>query len=1156
MVSWGASRAEAQLAAFPGAQGFGGEATGGRTGSIYVVTNLNDTGAGSFRDAVSASNRIIVFDVSGYINLATAVSCSSNLTILGQTAPGEGVGLEGEEVSFSDKSNDILQYMKFRQGSGGSSSQNSLALGNTTNVIVDHCSVEYGLYNNIDATGTNGSTNLTLQNSIIADPIKGQQFNMHTEGSNTTYLNNLWANAHNRNPLAKSNSQYVDNVVYNYQAGYTTGNSSGNFTYDIVNNYFIAGPSTTSAGDNFYQVDSNQSAYLTGTYLDSNKDGTLNGSVDTTPDGATLLTAPWSPETQFLPTLSAAGAYAFTLAHSGALYNAGSGTFGHDPLDAQTVSQVQSLGTAGTIYGSEKSSGVGFGTLPVANNSTGSLDTVPNAWLTTHGLSTTNASGLLLLNPLGYRMIEQYAQEAQDQYATQVATTGEWSTAAWTSATPGIYDHAQVRGTGTANGTVTISGADAASAFTVSIGGNGPAAGEALYVSGGSLAVQDTIYLGDKNNGTLAVSGGTVRADNLQLGNTVFDSNGNPTNYTGTFNFTGGTLQVGQVVLGAGTPGTYNSGGVWSWSGGTLQAFGTLNVTAPATLTGTGATVNTVGPDGVTYAGTMSGVLGGSGGFSKIGAGTLTFATTNTYTGPTSITGGAILANVTDAISPSSTITVATAAGLQLANGVTIHSPVVIGGSIASEFEDVPGTANATLAGPISMANGAQFRVGDSGTGTLTFTGISTSTTSYTFLTKGNITYGAGGVLNETSSGGGITVGRNATQAVSVTVTGTGSAINVTKVAAGGTGLTLGSGSASYENPTVAVTVASGGAINVGPSYVNLDADPTTATGTIATLNLNGGGTLTTGGFTDGEAGVNTAVLNLNGGAVVAGGNDPAGSTFLPAFSKLSAVVGSGGAVVNDAGFSITVAQPLTSAGGTDGGLTKSGQGVLTLTAANTYTGATNVSAGTLRVNNATGSGTGTGAVTVRAGATLGGSGTISGAVTVAGTIAPGATDSAVGTLATGGETWSTGGALAAQVSSSGGTGATVAGNDELVLSSLSVASLTTVGAFGVNVSVIGTDTPTLPVGTALVVANDKDTSAASDPFASTAVLSKLSLSTTGVQAPSGYALALATRVDPTSGGGYDLILTDVAAAPEPTSLFLAGIAAVPLVVGRRRRSV
>src|SRR5689334_18005772 len=91
VLMFSASVGFSQVVAFPGALGFGAAATGGRSGTVYHVTNLNNSGVGSFRDAVSAGNRIVVFDVGGYISLSTAVSVSgNNITIAGQTAPGGG----------------------------------------------------------------------------------------------------------------------------------------------------------------------------------------------------------------------------------------------------------------------------------------------------------------------------------------------------------------------------------------------------------------------------------------------------------------------------------------------------------------------------------------------------------------------------------------------------------------------------------------------------------------------------------------------------------------------------------------------------------------------------------------------------------------------------------------------------------------------------------------------------------------------------------------------------------------------------------------------------------------------------------------------------------------------------------------------------------
>lgn len=136
----------AGLLAFPGAEGFGRFAPGGRGGTIYHVTNLNDSGTGSFRDAISSSNRIIVFDVSGVIKVKVGdpLIFSKNLTVLGQTAPGEGIQVYGERVSFSGADNIIVRYMRIRMGIGGTSGKDAAGVANGKNMIFDHMSVLWG----------------------------------------------------------------------------------------------------------------------------------------------------------------------------------------------------------------------------------------------------------------------------------------------------------------------------------------------------------------------------------------------------------------------------------------------------------------------------------------------------------------------------------------------------------------------------------------------------------------------------------------------------------------------------------------------------------------------------------------------------------------------------------------------------------------------------------------------------------------------------------------------------------------------------------------------------------------------------------------------------------------------------------------------------
>ena len=277
--------AHSQVRAFPGALGFGANATGGRGGTVYHVTTLADSGPGSFRDAVSHSGGIVIFDVGGYITLSTAVSVQGDITIAGQTAPGGGIGFKGGEISFANRSNIICRYIRIRPGSETeSSTDDCLSLYRARNVILDHVSVEFGPWNNVDAVSDDWQnhpvTDVTFQNCLNADPT-GQQFGAHTESvsSSMSWFGNIFANSHNRNPLAKIHTVFINNVDYNCSAGYTT-HTSTSFNHDIISNYFIVGP---ASGSNFpwYQMDKNQSVYYSGNLYDANRNTSLDGGITT-----------------------------------------------------------------------------------------------------------------------------------------------------------------------------------------------------------------------------------------------------------------------------------------------------------------------------------------------------------------------------------------------------------------------------------------------------------------------------------------------------------------------------------------------------------------------------------------------------------------------------------------------------------------------------------------------------------------------------------------------------------------------------------------------------------------------------------------------------------------------------------------------------------
>jgi hypothetical protein len=179
--------------AFPGAVGFGAYATGGRGGTVYVVTNLNDSGPGSFRNAVSNSSSICVFAVGGNIMLQSRVTVASNVTIEGQTAPGQAICVQGQMVTFSG--NDITRCIRFRDGAADSdNSSSSVFLGSANNM---------------------------------------------------TWYQDLFANAINRSPRASANTQFINCVDYDYGIGFTTADTPGAVD-DVVNSNFIYGPNVSS----------------------------------------------------------------------------------------------------------------------------------------------------------------------------------------------------------------------------------------------------------------------------------------------------------------------------------------------------------------------------------------------------------------------------------------------------------------------------------------------------------------------------------------------------------------------------------------------------------------------------------------------------------------------------------------------------------------------------------------------------------------------------------------------------------------------------------------------------------------------------------------------------------------------------------------------
>lgn len=268
----------AQQLAFPGAEGFGKYAVGGRNGSVYHVTNLNDSGAGSLRDAVSQSNRIVVFDVAGVIKLESRLVFKNNLYVAGQTAPGEGITVYGNGVSFSGADNTIVRYLRFRMGVGGDSGKDAAGVANGTNMIFDHLSVSWGRDEtfSISSDGKGDLGNITIQNSIMSQGLLTHSAGGLMQADNITLYRNLYADNSTRNNKIKGKNQYVNNIVYNWQNGaYIMGGDSEGTSYCIAEgNLFINGPA--KGGNAFTGGNADYHLYANDNWQDRNMDGVLN----------------------------------------------------------------------------------------------------------------------------------------------------------------------------------------------------------------------------------------------------------------------------------------------------------------------------------------------------------------------------------------------------------------------------------------------------------------------------------------------------------------------------------------------------------------------------------------------------------------------------------------------------------------------------------------------------------------------------------------------------------------------------------------------------------------------------------------------------------------------------------------------------------------
>ena len=447
--------AEAQFEyspAFPGAEGFGRYTSGGRDEdggfSVYHVTSLEDSGPGTFRfGAATAGKKIIVFDVSGTIHLQSALKIQGNKTILGQTAPGDGICLADYPVSIGG-SNVIIRYMRFRMGDIKGVEDDALSSSHhddskLSNIMIDHCSVSWSTD---ECASFYGNINFTMQYCIISESLRVSVHGKGTHGyggiwggQNASFHHNLIIHHDSRNPrfdhdyvsTLKGPIDYVNNVLYNWGGNSTYGGESAqNSTsryINMINNYYKPGPATkwktrllnpTTICSNCTSADPHTATpgkfYITGNYMygspEVTNDNLCDAAIDPDQNGISYATwkTNYATSTRAISTSydfdeynvismhAAEKAFDKVLKYAGASYQ-------RDDLDKRLRWEALkgiayfkgSKGSENGIIDTQSDVG-GWPELKQADKPTDTdNDGIPDEWETAHGLNPNNADDAL-----------------------------------------------------------------------------------------------------------------------------------------------------------------------------------------------------------------------------------------------------------------------------------------------------------------------------------------------------------------------------------------------------------------------------------------------------------------------------------------------------------------------------------------------------------------------------------------------------------------------------------------------------------------------------------------------------------------------------------------------------------------------------------------
>lgn len=438
----------AQQLAFPTAEGYGKFTKGGRGGVVYEVTNLNDSGPGSLREAVEASGpRTVIFRLSGNIYLKSPLRIKNPyITIAGQTAPGDGICVAHYPLSI-DADQVIIRYLRVRVGDISGKDDDAISSRFTKHIILDHLSASWSIDETLSVYHCDS---VTVQWCIISESMYGSN---HVKGSHGfggiwgsnhgTYHHNLLAHHSSRNPRMSSGSGLTDfrnNVIYNW--GYNStyggenrqvGDSRFSFSqFNIVSNYYKPGPATQGGDISFRIVNPGMRNdksdfgkwYVARNVMHNNVVVTAdnwNGGIQPSGGASNFpylkMNKPWP--SMAINEHNAIEAYAIVLKHSGAILPR------RDAIDRRIVQEVEGgFATYGGKAYKKKSE-------PAASKLTGIIDSqadvggwcelrsaealadsdhdgIPDSWEERNGLDERNPEDRNTISADGYSMLEEY----------------------------------------------------------------------------------------------------------------------------------------------------------------------------------------------------------------------------------------------------------------------------------------------------------------------------------------------------------------------------------------------------------------------------------------------------------------------------------------------------------------------------------------------------------------------------------------------------------------------------------------------------------------------------------------------------------------------------------------------------------------------------